>query len=79
MSCRSALAASTATTVAAFDGLSAEELAESRELANKLELDTTIAEAIIANAWTLGLAMKRGDQAVVKGLEGVRQGILAWL
>ena len=68
-----------ATTVAAFDGLSAEELAQSRELANKLELDTTIAEAIIANAWTLGLAMKRGDQAVVKGPEGVRQGILAWL
>lgn len=68
-----------ATTVAAFDGLTDDELSHCRELAVRLQLDTEASEALIAQGWALGLAMSRGDRAVVEPLLVARDAMLAWV
>jgi len=68
-----------ATVVAAFDGLSPEELEQARELGAKLGLETKVVEALIAHAWAMGLAMNRGDRDLVDALRQLRQTLLGWV
>lgn len=69
---------SAATTVAAFDGLSDLELGQARALADRLQIPPRVSEALIAHGWALGLAMQRGDSAVVRSLLSAREAMLGW-
>ncbi len=66
-----------ATTVAAIDGLSADEDSYARELGLKLGLPAKLVEVMIAEARATGLAMHDGNQALVVELIKLRQAIHA--
>lgn len=78
-SCKAAYVLSGATTVAAFDGLSPQELARARELGAGFGLDDKVVEALIAHAWAMGLAMSRGDRALVDALKRLRHVLMGWV
>lgn len=76
---KAAYVLSGATTVAAFDGLSSEELARARELGTRFGLDDKVVEALIAHAWAMGLAMNRGDRPLVDALQRLQHALLKWV
>lgn len=74
---RAACVLSGATTVAAFDGLSAQEEARSRALGHQLGLTDPTIDALVANARALGQAMSKGERTEVEELERRRQVLLS--
>ncbi|MCA9655049.1 MAG: hypothetical protein H6712_27465 [Myxococcales bacterium] len=76
---KAAYVLSGATTVAAFDGLSPEELARARELGERFGLEPKVVEALIAHAWAMGLAMSRGDRQLVEALQRLQHVLLGWV
>lgn len=76
---KAAYVLSGATTVAAFDGLSPQELERARELGSRFGLDDKVVEALIAHAWAMGLAMSKGDRALVDALQRLQLALLEWV
>ncbi len=68
-----------ATTVAAFDGLSQQELQYARGLGENLGIEERLAAALIAQSRAMGLAMQKGDQQMVEELAKVREALVALL
>ncbi|MCH9686543.1 MAG: hypothetical protein K0V04_34235 [Deltaproteobacteria bacterium] len=74
---KAAYVLSGATTVAAVDGLSAEEETKARQLGAGFGLETALCDALIAHARAMGLAMSRGDRELVEELERLRVVLLS--
>lgn len=68
-----------ATTVAAADGLSAEEEASARELGKRLKLADKLVNVLIAEARATGLAMRKGDAELVDELKRLRVALFGYL
>ena len=68
-----------AATVAAIDGLSAEEEASARELGRRLKLADKLVNVLIAEARATGLAMSKGDHELVDELKRLRIALFGYL
>jgi DNA-binding transcriptional regulator LsrR (DeoR family) len=67
-----------ATTVAAMDGLSADEERSARELGERLQLSDRVVSVLIAEARAMGLAMRKGDRDLVDELERLRAALFGF-
>ncbi|PRP91272.1 hypothetical protein ENSA5_56850 [Enhygromyxa salina] len=68
-----------ATTVAAMDGLSAQEEASARELGAQLELADKLVNVLIAEARATGMAMRKGDHELVDELKRLRAALFGYV